>query len=208
MTVNDSCNTFGKLNRFPEFSMKHQHHHELWKTITVLLFILHMMSSWHGSPFRITGPFWEGNPCVTNGFSSLRASSTKLLNHWGKKTKTTHWCRDKTDTILQTFSNAISWMKMFEFRLKFHWSLFLKVKSTIFQHWFWSWLGAKQRTSHHLNQWWPSSTTHLCVTRPHWVNWTSCSGNNKVEHCNSKGVIQIVLEFGMYTGSDSALSWI
>ena len=38
---------------------------------------------------------------------------------------------------LQTaFSNAISWMKMFEFRLKFHWSLFLKVQLTIFQHWF------------------------------------------------------------------------
>ena len=24
-------------------------------------------------------------------------------------------------------------------------------------------------TSHYLNQWWPSSTTHICVTRPHWV---------------------------------------
>ena len=35
----------------------------------------------------------------------------------------THWGRGKIDTILQTtFSNAISWMKMFEFRLKFHWS--------------------------------------------------------------------------------------
>ena len=35
-----------------------------------------------------------------------------------------HWGRDKIDAILQTtFSNAISWMKMFEFRLKFHWGL-------------------------------------------------------------------------------------
>ena len=35
-----------------------------------------------------------------------------------------------------TLSNAFSWMKMLEFRLKFHWSLFLRVQLTIFQHWF------------------------------------------------------------------------
>ena len=82
----------------------------------------------------------------------------------------THWGRDKIDAILQTtFSNAISWMKMFEFQLKFHWSLFSTVKLTIFQHWFRQWLAAEQATSHYLNQWWPSSTTHICVTRPQWV---------------------------------------
>ena len=60
----------------------------------------------------------------------------------------THWGRDKTDAILQTtFSNAISWMKMVEFRLKFHWSLFLKVQLTIFQHWFRWWFGGEQATS-------------------------------------------------------------
>ena len=32
--------------------------------------------------------------------------------------------------------NAFSWMRMFEFRLIFHWSMFLKVKLAIFQHWF------------------------------------------------------------------------
>ena len=35
-----------------------------------------------------------------------------------------------------TFSNAFSWMKILEFRFKFHWNLFLRVKSTISQHWF------------------------------------------------------------------------
>ena len=36
----------------------------------------------------------------------------------------TQWSRDKIDAILQTtFSNTIFLMKMFEFRLKFHWSL-------------------------------------------------------------------------------------
>ena len=35
-----------------------------------------------------------------------------------------------------THSNAFSWMKVLEFRLRFHWSLFLGVQLTIFQHWF------------------------------------------------------------------------
>ena len=49
----------------------------------------------------------------------------------------THWGWDKIEAILQTtFSNAISWMKMFEFRLKYHGRLFLNVQLTIFQHWF------------------------------------------------------------------------
>ena len=49
----------------------------------------------------------------------------------------THWGRDKMATVSQTtLSNAFSWMKMLEFRLKFHWSLFLRVQLTIFQHWF------------------------------------------------------------------------
>ena len=35
-----------------------------------------------------------------------------------------------------TFSDAFSWMKVNEFRLRFHWSLFLRVQLPIFQHWF------------------------------------------------------------------------
>ena len=39
------------------------------------------------------------------------------------------------DAISQTtFWSAFSWMKMFELRLKFHWSLFQRVQLTIFQH--------------------------------------------------------------------------
>ena len=65
------------------------------------------------------------------------------------------WSRDEMDANSQTtFSSAFSWMKIFEFRLKFHWSLFLMVQLTIFQHWFRQWLGAGQATSHYLNQWW------------------------------------------------------
>ena len=48
-----------------------------------------------------------------------------------------HWGQDEMATILQTtLSNAFSWMKMLEFRLRFHWILFLRVQLTIFEHWF------------------------------------------------------------------------
>ena len=66
----------------------------------------------------------------------------------------THWGQDKMDAILQMiFSSAFSWIKMFEFWLKFHWSLFLRVQLTLFQHWFRQWLGAGQASSHYLKQW-------------------------------------------------------
>ena len=49
----------------------------------------------------------------------------------------THWGRDKMAGIFQTtFSIAFSWMKMYEYRLRFHWNLFLTFELTIFQHWF------------------------------------------------------------------------
>ena len=67
----------------------------------------------------------------------------------------THWGRDKMAAISQTtFSNVFSWMKMYELRLKFHWSLFLRVQLTILQHWFRWLLRASQVTSHCLNQCW------------------------------------------------------
>ena len=67
----------------------------------------------------------------------------------------THWGRDKMAAISQTtLSNTFYWMKMLYFRLKFHWSLFLRVQLIISQHWFRLWLGADQATIHYLNQWW------------------------------------------------------
>ena len=88
----------------------------------------------------------------------------------------THWSRDEIDAILQmTFSNAFSWMKMFEFQSKFHWNLFPKVQLTITHHWFRKWLGTDQVTSHYLNQRWVRSLTHKCITWPRWVkeSWLS-----------------------------------
>ena len=49
----------------------------------------------------------------------------------------THWGRDKMAAIFQTtFSNGFSGNENVYFRLTFHWSLFLEVQLTIFQHCF------------------------------------------------------------------------
>ena len=112
----------------------------------------------------------------------MQSYSMLSLGHSGL----THWSRDKMATIFQTtFSNAFSWMKVFEFQFRtFHWSLFPRVQLTIFQHWFRKWLGSVQATSHYVNQWWPVywciyaslgfneltvPTTHL-VSRFHCLN--------------------------------------
>ena len=67
------------------------------------------------------------NPLPTSKDICYPASVGTILTHWGL---------DEIDNISQTTSSsAFSWMKMFEFRLKFQWSLFLRVQLTIFQHW-------------------------------------------------------------------------
>ena len=73
----------------------------------------------------------SSTPIATQPFLPINVeldASILLLTHWG---------RGKMDAISQTtFSRAFSWMKMFEFRLNCHWSVFLRVQLTIFQHWF------------------------------------------------------------------------
>ena len=67
----------------------------------------------------------------------LKILSAKHLPFCSVFNALTHWGRDKMATFSQTKSlNVFSWMKMYEFRLKFHWNLFLRVKLTMFQHWF------------------------------------------------------------------------
>ena len=58
--------------------------------------------------------------CSSSSYSSSSYINSSSLN--------------KMAPILQTFPNAFSWMKLFEFRLKLHRSLFLRVKLTTFQH--------------------------------------------------------------------------
>ena len=61
-----------------------------------------------------------------NLYTGLELVSPRYFTHW-----------DKIAAISQTtFSNALSWTKMYEFRLRLLWGLFLRFESTIFQHWF------------------------------------------------------------------------
>ena len=83
----------------------------------------------------------------------------------------THWGRDKMDDIFQTtFSNAFSWMKIYEFRLSF--SLKFVPKGPInkipalVQIMAWRLPGDKPLSEPTL----VSLLTHICVTRPQWVN--------------------------------------
>ena len=66
-----------------------------------------------------------------------------------------HWGRDKMAAIFRmTISNAFSLMKMYQFRLRYHWNLLPRVRLTIFQHWFRRWLGPVLAISHYRNQCW------------------------------------------------------
>ena len=74
-----------------------------------------------------------------------------------------------------TFSNTFSWKKTYKFWLELHWSVFVRVQLTIFQHWFRWWVSADQVTSHFLNLWWLNYWC-ICVTRPQWVkHWYRAS---------------------------------
>ena len=64
--------------------------------------------------------------------SSMPYYLVKLYHHQ----QLTHWGQDKMAPILQTtFANEFSWIRMYEFCLRFHWSWFLRFESAIYQHW-------------------------------------------------------------------------
>ena len=85
--------------------------------------------------------FWKFVLCTNmfehfwNNMSVFLYSLSVSPHHFLNKVMVTHWGRDKMASISQTtLLNAFSWMKMYEFRLKFRWSLFLSVQSTLFHH--------------------------------------------------------------------------
>ena len=62
-----------------------------------------------------------------------------------------------------TFSNEFSWMKIIEFRFKFHKNLVLRDQLILNQHLSCKLLVTEHATSHYLNQGWPRSPMHVCV---------------------------------------------
>ena len=85
-----------------------------------------------------------------------------------------------TSIFQTTFWNGFSSMEMYEFRLRFHWSLFPWVQLIIFQHWFRKWVSAGQATRHYRKQWWPNSLTQICFTQPQWDNSISLYIHNVI----------------------------
>ena len=88
--------------------------------------------------------------------NSMRVSFSLIqILYGGKSHIPTHWHRDIMAAIFQTtFSNAFSLTKMYQFQLKFRWSMFRSVHLTTTQHWFRKWLGVGQETSNCLKQCW------------------------------------------------------
>ena len=82
----------------------------------------------------------------------------------------THWGREKTAAISQTtFWNAFSWMKMYEFCIRFHWIVFPRIQltsiPTLVQIIAWRRPGDKQLSEPMM----VSLLTHICITQPQWV---------------------------------------
>ena len=92
---------------------------------------------------------WHG---MTKGIYASMSTS----QYWDapQDPHSTHCGRDKITAIPQTFSDSFSWMKMYDFRLRFHWTWFLRFEFAIFLHWFKLWLGADQATKRYLKQLW------------------------------------------------------
>ena len=91
--------------------------------------------------WRILKTKYHSNPtiCVW-GICCAIALRRMSSDHTAEKStlcQLTHWGRDKMAAVSQTiFSHAFAWMKMYEFGLRFHGSLFLRDQLTITLHWF------------------------------------------------------------------------
>ena len=74
----------------------------------------------------VVDPLWDHYAILPWGTNTSVADIAELY-YRNQGPVLTHWGRDKMADISQTtLSSAFSWMKMLEFRLKFHWSLFLR----------------------------------------------------------------------------------
>ena len=73
-----------------------------------------------------TGFILIASVCVTSKL--LFTDNTDFINNLRR--------RKMTAISQTTFSDAFSWMKIYEFRLTFIWNLFLRAQLSIFQYWF------------------------------------------------------------------------
>ena len=115
--------------------------------------IWYSQSIYHRGSFSKEGGIWQGPVLCPLSKQILARSITKtwFITHgsfwlWAQPTRDSYWNYLSIPKISMvahwlfeaetTFSNAFLWMKMYWFRLRFHWSLFLRIQLTTFQHWF------------------------------------------------------------------------
>ena len=128
----------------------------------------------------------------------------------------THWGRDKMDAISKTtLSNAFSWMKMLEFRLKIQKFVpkgpINKIPALV-QIMAWRRPGDKPLSEPML----VNFPTHICVSWPQWVNKdngnaytgrTASSYTPAVYNCGTIHVLDIYLRSHELDGSLAACYW-
>ena len=105
--------------------------HNIQSPVSNILAMLYIMTVWHQAITRT-------NDCLVHWRIFTLIYYSRCL---------THWDRHKMSVTSQaTYSNAFSVMKMYGFRLIYHWIIFLRVQLTIFHYWFrqyhlnWGWL--------------------------------------------------------------------
>ena len=112
----------------------------LYKWFTVAIFIWHWYHIFSSTFLKKKPMFWINSEAQNSQFNQEILSISDQWDHikfpWIGNCINTLRPRQNGRHFADDILNAFSWMKMFEYRLKFHWSLFLRVQSTISQHWF------------------------------------------------------------------------
>ena len=102
----------------------------------------------------------------------------------------TQWGWDKMAAISQTtLPNAFSWMKMFEYRLRFHRSFVYQCPidniPALVKIMAWYRSGDKPLSESIMIR----LLTHICVTRPQWVKWFHRRGDRDVQGCRKSYLV-------------------
>ena len=109
----------------------------------------------------------------------------------------THWGRDKMVIIfLMPFSNAFSSIKLYEYHLRFHWGLFLRINniSSLVQIMAWWHIGDKPLSTPIM----VSLLTHIWVTRLQWPKVAPRVvrfATNKFQYWLLKGMFIILIDY-------------
>ena len=105
--------------------------------------------------------FWENKANIMSVFTHGTFRRQAISSHNGSCLLRGDGFNNRCVIPLLRNDKKNYWMEIYKFRLSFHWTLFPKVRLTMFRYWFRWWLGAGQATSHNLNQW---------INMKQWVN--------------------------------------